>query len=104
AERMSSLGAKGIEIMSAALNTYFDKLIRIVHNYGGDVIKFAGDAVLACWPTSLTSDQMGRMVVLTCQCALAIQEELAEYEVQGCPLQLHVGVGAGKISFIHVGG
>jgi hypothetical protein len=62
---MASLGPKGIEEMSGHLNKYFAGLISAflaylprynvicvvhVHKYGGDIIKFAGDAIIAIWP------------------------------------------------------
>ncbi len=42
----SSSSSAGIEELSTILNSYFSQMIRIVESYGGDVIKFAGDALL----------------------------------------------------------
>ncbi|CDJ34954.1 LOW QUALITY PROTEIN: adenylate cyclase, putative [Eimeria mitis] len=32
------------------INKFFDKIIRIVHFWGGDIIKFSGDALTVVWP------------------------------------------------------
>src|ERR1041385_3383619 len=49
-ERMAEKGPAGVEALARILNEYFGQLIDIIHKYGGDVVKFAGDAVIAVWP------------------------------------------------------
>src|SRR5829696_9861170 len=49
-ERMAEKGPTGVETLARILNEYFGQLIDIIHDYGGDVVKFAGDAVIAVWP------------------------------------------------------
>src|ERR1041384_3262989 len=49
-ERMAEKGPTGVEALARILNEYFGQLIDIIHKYGGDVVKFAGDAVIAVWP------------------------------------------------------
>src|SRR5678816_4794819 len=53
-ERMAEKGPTGVESLARILNEYFGQLIDIIHDYGGDVVKFAGDAVIAVW--NITSD------------------------------------------------
>lgn len=38
------------------INAYFTKLINIVHKYGGDVCKFAGDALFIIWQVDANSE------------------------------------------------
>eukprot|EP01126_Amoeba_proteus_P038719 TRINITY_DN404_c0_g2_i2.p1 TRINITY_DN404_c0_g2~~TRINITY_DN404_c0_g2_i2.p1 ORF type:complete len:225 (-),score=51.67 TRINITY_DN404_c0_g2_i2:48-641(-) len=104
-EKMSKLGSKGIELMSSHLNNFFDKLIGIIHLYGGDVIKFAGDAVFAVWADEeVASNKQTRLANLACQSALAMQSQLHNFCVEGCTLRLHIGIGSGRLGFVHVGG
>jgi len=103
-EKMSKLGALGIERITSHLNNFFDQLIQKIHLYGGDIIKFAGDALLAVWAEDILHDKLPKLVNLACQCALDIQMSLHNYLVEECVLRLHIGLGAGKISFVHVGG
>ena len=42
-ERMAQMGPTGVEILARILNEYFGQLIDIIHNYGGDVVKFGKD-------------------------------------------------------------
>ena len=50
-ERMAARGREGVERLTAFLNEFFGELVSLVHEYGGDIVKFAGDAVLAHWPS-----------------------------------------------------
>lgn len=45
-ERMAAKGREGVEKLTYYLNQFFGELVSIVHKYGGDIVKFAGDAVL----------------------------------------------------------
>ena len=46
------------------------------------------------------------MIVLACQCALALLKDLNDYKVPDtdCILRLHIGMGAGEVGGVHVGG
>eukprot|EP01125_Pyxidicula_operculata_P011726 TRINITY_DN3840_c0_g1_i1.p1 TRINITY_DN3840_c0_g1~~TRINITY_DN3840_c0_g1_i1.p1 ORF type:complete len:2470 (+),score=543.28 TRINITY_DN3840_c0_g1_i1:39-7448(+) len=104
-EKMTALGPKGIDLMSMALNNFFDKVINIIHEHGGEIIKFAGDALLAIWPCDISdTTQVSENIILACESALKMQEQLKGYTAEGCLLTLHSGIGAGGISGLHVGG
>lgn len=49
-ERLSAKGAGGSEALKVALDAYFSGLVRLVRSFGGDVLFFAGDALLALFP------------------------------------------------------
>jgi hypothetical protein len=44
-----------IEDFMMFINVYFTQIIDLVHSFGGEVIKFAGDALFALWTTSKLS-------------------------------------------------
>jgi hypothetical protein len=100
---LASLGAEGIEKLTLELNKYFDALIGEIYRHGGDIIKFAGDAVLVLWPAA-TQKGLPWMVCLACQCARALLDHLDNYSVEGKILRLHIGIGAGEVGGVHVGG
>lgn len=54
-EQWASLGDDGAEKISRVLNHYFGRLIDIIISHGGDIVSFAGDAVLAVWRARFTS-------------------------------------------------
>jgi hypothetical protein len=43
-------------------------------------------------------------IALAAQCAMAMQENFREFKASGEVLTLHVGIGAGTITGLHVGG
>src|SRR5215472_9961305 len=59
-ERLAARGAAGAEQLTGLLNTYFGRLIDIVTAHGGDVVKFAGDALLAVWQSDTSDQETGR--------------------------------------------
>src|SRR5512145_50723 len=56
-EQLAERGPAGVETLARLLNEYFGQLIDIIHEYGGDVVKFAGDAVIGVW--NITPDIYG---------------------------------------------
>ena len=54
-ERLAQQGPAGAEELTHLLNTYFDRLINLITAHGGDVVKFAGDALIALWPAASES-------------------------------------------------
>lgn len=102
AERLSQRGPQGVEELSRLLNTYFGQLINLINDYGGDIVKFAGDAVLAVWPMALGEEE--RTALQAVQCALTAQRLLQGFEAGEETLSLRMGVGAGEVVLQHLGG
>ena len=46
-ERLAEEGPEGVETLTAVLNDYFGRMVDAIEASGGDVVKFAGDALLA---------------------------------------------------------
>ncbi len=99
AEQLALDGAAGTEELTRRLNAFFGALIATITEHGGEVVKFAGDGLLASWAAD------GDLTAATAQataCALAAQAVLgAATDVQ---LALRIGVGAGEITTMIVGG
>lgn len=49
-ESLAAKGGLGAETLGFWLNRYFELLVKIVAKSGGDVFKFAGDALVVLWP------------------------------------------------------
>jgi class 3 adenylate cyclase len=104
-ERLAQLGAQGPEQVSRHVNRYFGQLIKAVNRHGGDVLKFAGDALICQFGDERSERALRQLVLRALQCGLEIQTDLAEYDSgEGFHLTLHVGVGAGTVNALHVGG
>jgi class 3 adenylate cyclase/tetratricopeptide (TPR) repeat protein len=117
-ERLAEKGPTGVETLARILNEYFGQLIDIIHNYGGDVVKFAGDAVIAVWPIVSASTSDGspetadpvtradhwQWTMRAAECAIKIRERLTNYKAEDANLYLKLAVSTGRISTAHVGG
>ncbi|WP_322510386.1 AAA family ATPase [Chloroflexus sp.] len=107
-EHLTHTNPAGIEELTQILELYFGHLVRIVTAHGGDVIKFAGDGLLALWYGEEELELLTRRAV---QCGLAIQmimspavwsTEVVDEAARG--LRARVGIGAGEVTLMHLGG
>jgi class 3 adenylate cyclase/tetratricopeptide (TPR) repeat protein len=103
-ERLAASGAEGVEDLTRALNAYFGKLIDVITAHGGDVVKFAGDALLAFWPVAAEAE-LSRVARTAARCGLDVQSAIKSVVAgTGHKLSLRAGVGAGPVAVVTVGG
>jgi class 3 adenylate cyclase/tetratricopeptide (TPR) repeat protein len=104
AEQLTLSGPSGVEELSRILNITFSQLLDIIKAHGGDVIKFAGDALLAIWPAE--REGMAGAVLRAAQCALGIQKRISNFYrlISNSPLYLRIVVAGGPLSLLHIGG
>ena len=103
AERLAAEGPAGAEKLSGVLNSYFDSLIRMICARGGDVVKLAGDALVAVWPAP--GNELEEEVRRAAGAAWDVQVALGGSEVAGgARLYTRMCVGAGEVTAIFVGG
>ena len=76
------------ENLKKHINKLFTKIVHVIVSFGGDIIKFAGDAMFILWPTSDSDvifrskkDNMERCAQMAGACGLAIVEKCNMYEV-----------------------
>jgi class 3 adenylate cyclase len=116
-ERLAEKGAAGVETLARILNDYFGQFIDLVYDYGGDVMKFGGDAIMVAWPipdAPSAPTQGGRDSVLggarreltlrAAGCAFRIRERLLNYQADGSTLSLKFSLGTGRVWESHIGG
>jgi class 3 adenylate cyclase len=102
-EAMAAKGPSGDEYLAKHLNSYFELLLRTMSSQGGDVFKFAGDAILVLWPPSL--GDLKTTARRATQCAFEIKEKLQKVNVgDNIVLSVKVGVGVGEVNILHCGG
>ncbi|MBM4089269.1 MAG: hypothetical protein FJ276_07550 [Planctomycetes bacterium] len=103
-ERLAESGAVGAEKLTKLLNEYFGQVIDIIGLHGGDIVRFAGDAILAVWPAD---ESGGEVLAAHCaaDCALHLQKELSDYQSpEGARLAIKIGIGSGDVSVLQIGG
>jgi class 3 adenylate cyclase len=105
AERLARRGPAGAEALSDLLNAYFAKLTALIAEQGGEVITFAGDGLLAVWPATDGNEGLASATCDAGRCGLAVQSALGGYQtLDGLRLLLRIGVGAGEVMALRVGG
>src|SRR5512147_1930348 len=98
-ERLAERGPTGVETLARILNEYFGQLIDIVHAYGGDVVKFAGDAVIAVWPIipdlpipdsapGISRADQWQWTMRAAECAIEVHNRLTNYHIENSNLYL----------------
>lgn len=100
-EALARMGREGTETLTRTLNGYFTAVIAAIESNGGDVMRFAGDAV-----TAFFSDPGGQERALTA--AHAIQAFMGSHPetvspVGSFPIRIKVGIAAGEHVLLTVG-
>ena len=105
ASRFALQGASGIEHLTTLLNAYFDRLINLIDDHGGDVVKLAGDAIVALWTEEASLNGGTVAAQRAAACGLAIQNELHNFAVaEDVTMSLRVAVGTGNAITMCLGG
>ena len=93
--------ANAAEDLSNYVGKSLNKMVEVITDAGGDVIKFAGDAILAVFPTR-PGKNLASCTLTAGRVALDLLKlHLSAGSVQ---LQVHCGIGAGTLMGYHVGG
>lgn len=109
-EKLSKKGTEGAELLAFALTRYMELLVKYIGKSGGDIFKFAGDAMIVIWPPPQNkNDDEDEELTTLCrqaiQSSLDIQSKLHEIKlVEDIKLSVKIGFGVGKLTILHVGG
>ena len=121
-ERLNRLGDAGSEQLAHCINSYFERLGSVISFCGGDVFKFAGDALLVLWPSddddkknnhNDNGDGDGNdgnhgndveSILNAIDCALIIQEQFHNFQIyDDITLKVKLGIGYGECTVVHLG-
>ena len=91
-EACAKRGVRGNEELSFVINRYMEGMVKNFGKYGGDIIKFVGDAMIVMWPEERApagtqdNDTLKNLRARTTirkaiQCALDIQKEMNNFTV-----------------------
>jgi class 3 adenylate cyclase len=75
----AAIAHKGAHVISAAVNAYLSRLLKIIYQHGGDVVKFAGDAILVVWEGN--EQELEINVVCAAYCAVQLQRQAGSHQV-----------------------
>ncbi|KAI4579396.1 hypothetical protein MJT46_000764 [Ovis ammon polii x Ovis aries] len=93
---------RGAEQLVEILNHYISAIVEKVLIFGGDILKFAGDALLALW--KVERKQLKNIITVVIKCSLEIHGlfETQESE-EGLDIRVKIGLAAGHISMLVFG-
>ena len=108
AEQAEERGPVGAEALAATINDYFGPLFALIAAHGGDILKLAGDSLVALWTLTDGKDEGGEdlntLTLRAAGCALAIQQNLRVPAAGAEPILLRIGLAADEAVFMQVGG
>ena len=81
-EELSKFGDAGGEKMAHSLNKYFEQISKIIRKNGGDILKFAGDALLVIWPVAGASELSTKKALALRQAYSRLHRKESETEKQ----------------------
>eukprot|EP01063_Lacrimia_lanifica_P037841 TRINITY_DN7904_c0_g4_i1.p1 TRINITY_DN7904_c0_g4~~TRINITY_DN7904_c0_g4_i1.p1 ORF type:complete len:2082 (+),score=735.78 TRINITY_DN7904_c0_g4_i1:266-6247(+) len=100
---MQEQSAEGVDDLSRHLNGYFDLLVNIMHQHGGDILEFSGDAILGGWFFDLESSLLAALKcaqeLANCRDPFAFTKDGVEYA-----MRVHIGAAVGPVMSHFVGG
>ncbi|CAM9169726.1 unnamed protein product, partial [Phaeothamnion confervicola] len=115
--RTDAKAGSAAELLTAYLNHILSSLCTVIRKHGGDILKFAGDAIIVCWPRRVcephtAQEGQAAMSLACCRAVKCAVDALKNYEEKLLQsgdrvmsmLGLHVGIGASRILAAHVGG
>lgn len=93
------------EAVAQALNAYFSRMTHTVHQHGGTLDKFIGDAVMAFWNAPLPNPAHAERALA---CAQAMQADMVALRAEwaGTPfgkVRLRIGLHTGEAAVGHLG-
>jgi tetratricopeptide (TPR) repeat protein len=100
-ERSSARGEEGVEELSALLSAAFREALGVIDAHGGEVVYFAGDALVCYWEGHSAGDTADR--VATCGRELLELASQSSSEL-GLALRFHVSVASGPLWAARIGG
>jgi class 3 adenylate cyclase/tetratricopeptide (TPR) repeat protein len=100
-------GAEGPEELTRLLNAYFGQMIALVEEQGGEIVRFGGDSVTALFVA--TDEPLSYATRRARQAAESMQAAAAGFadfrtSVGPVTLETKVGIGAGEVLSMQVGG
>ena len=105
-EKLGQQGPAGTEELTAIVNRYFGEMLDILARSGGDLLKFAGDAVLAYFPAFARGSETEADWAI--RAGLRMQRAMVPFQAvetsQGTfPLRMKVGLASGRFLAAQVG-
>ena len=94
--QLCSTGVRGLDDLRKATSTFLSKFISLVYAFGGDVISFAGDALICVfWCDNITTDpeEDQRVCRNAVECGFVLKDHCTDR------LTAHIAISVGDLCF-----
>uniref|UniRef100_A0A4W3HEB3 Guanylate cyclase domain-containing protein n=1 Tax=Callorhinchus milii TaxID=7868 RepID=A0A4W3HEB3_CALMI len=92
----------GADHLTRELNGYISEIVDHILQAGGDIVNYAGDAMLALWRERRKA--LSDIISLAVKCSLNIQDKCDNRDTEiGVKLRVKIGISAGKLSKVVMG-
>lgn len=95
-ERLSKVGKEGAERLTIILNDYFTEMINEVYKFGGDLVRFGGDAMTIFFDKN--RDEESLWCAKSMMKKMEIFKEIKAFD-ETFSLKMKIGVAFGKVIF-----
>uniref|UniRef100_A0A7M5XBN8 Guanylate cyclase domain-containing protein n=2 Tax=Clytia hemisphaerica TaxID=252671 RepID=A0A7M5XBN8_9CNID len=100
----SADGTSGTDKLSATLNAYIGKIVEEIIQSNGDILKFAGDAILATWKCSDIGHNAKALLNKVINCSIDIQKKCHNFVTEvGIVLCVKLAIAVGPMCLTFVG-
>lgn len=100
-EKLSALGKEGAEEITLIVNNFFERMIGISLEFGGDLIKFGGDALILFFEGK-DAELRGLQSAVSMQAAMREFEEVRTSQGVSS-LKMSIGIASGLVYFVAMG-
>ncbi|KAL5268046.1 hypothetical protein ACHWQZ_G004929 [Mnemiopsis leidyi] len=93
--------SRGVDALTASLNDYLGRIVQDLMCANGDILKFAGDAILTLWQCD--ESQFPATIDRVVTAAINIQCKMDNYMTEvGVNLRVKIGIAVGCVIFYHI--
>ncbi|KAM9264318.1 adenylate cyclase type 10-like [Morus bassanus] len=93
---------RGTDELAQTLSRFLRDILEEMLTFGGDILKFAGDAVLVLWRAP--HQELAKTITLVLQCSWQIQKKYGSRDTPvGQKVQLKIGISAGPMNVVFFG-
>jgi class 3 adenylate cyclase len=98
--QLCSTGVRGLDDLRKVTSTFLSKFISLVYAFGGDVISFAGDALICLfWSDNITDPEEDQRVCRNAvECGFVLKDHCTD------KLTAHIAISVGDLCFSFLGG
>jgi len=93
-------GEQGAEKLTQIINDYFGKLIKVIHDKGGTIEKYAGDAII----TTFAEKTLKKAFEQTISCGATLVKKYGTVTIAEKQLCIHTAISGGTLEYVQIGG